>query len=175
MDLVKVMEFAYWGHRDHKRKLSQEDYIVHPAEVVALLSCFLGDIADYYSVDPTLVLAVGWCHDLKEMTKIPDSTYVALGGDQGFDFLVGIDGLTDQPGMSRVERVADSCARLVKVSGWLQCIKCADIISNARTLSRDDKESTKFWHVWSNEKLQQLGVMKNAHPQLWAMAHKAVI
>jgi guanosine-3',5'-bis(diphosphate) 3'-pyrophosphohydrolase len=142
-------------HKDQKRKYTGNPYSDHLAEVAGIVSTVLND---------EKAIAVAWLHDCVEDQGVSldfiDEVF-------GFDVAVGVSGLSDMEQGNRAERKAASRARLAACSGWIQTIKCADLISNTSSIVMHDP---KFAVVYLEEKRLLLEVLTKADPRLLSMA-----
>lgn len=124
--------FAAQAHAsiDQRRKYTQEPYIVHPAEVAAL-------VAHYGGVREE-VIAAAWLHDVVEDTPVTLQEVRSVFGD---DVAQLVDELTDKTTRemgNRQVRKALECARLQRVSHEAKIIKLADLYSNTRSVLAHD-------------------------------------
>jgi guanosine-3',5'-bis(diphosphate) 3'-pyrophosphohydrolase len=151
----EAMIFARQVHKDQKRKYTGNPYSDHLAEVAGIVSTVLND---------EKAIAVAWLHDCVEDQGVSldfiDEVF-------GFDVAVGVSGLSDMEQGNRAERKAASRARLAACSGWIQTIKCADLISNTSSIVMHDP---KFAVVYLEEKRLLLEVLTKADPRLLSMA-----
>jgi guanosine-3',5'-bis(diphosphate) 3'-pyrophosphohydrolase len=151
----EAMIFARQVHKDQKRKYTGNPYSDHLAEVAGIVSTVLTD---------EKAIAVAWLHDCVEDQGVSldfiDEVF-------GFDVAVGVSGLSDMEQGNRAERKAASRARLAACSGWIQTIKCADLISNTSSIVMHDP---KFAVVYLEEKRLLLEVLTKADPRLLSMA-----
>lgn len=157
MDLAfKAMEFARRAHAKQVRKYTGNPYVDHLAEVA-------GIVATVDSSQETL--AVAWLHDCREDQGVTGETIEELFGMR---VAVGVALLSDFEVGNRAERKAASRERLAGVSGWIQTIKCADLISNTSSIVMHDP---KFAVTYLAEKRALLDVMTKADPRLRALAY----
>jgi hypothetical protein len=75
--------------------------------------------------------------------------------------------LSDLETGNRAERKAAGRVRLAAAPGWVQTIKCADLISNTSSIVMHDPQ---FAGVYLEEKRLLLDVMDGADPGLRALA-----
>lgn len=156
-----AMMFAREVHKDQVRKYTGAPYFDHLAEVAGIVATVLPE-EDFIREE---LIAIAWLHDTVE------DCGVSFGEiDRRFGQLVlnGVRGLTDnETGKNRAERKAKSRERLAACSGWVQTIKCADLISNTSSIVKHDPEFAK---VYLEEKRLLLEVMTKADPRLRALA-----
>lgn len=157
MDLAfKAMEFARRAHAKQVRKYTGNPYVDHLAEVAGIVT----------TVDSSQeTLAVAWLHDCREDQSVTGETIEELFGMR---VAVGVALLSDFEVGNRAERKAASRERLAGASGWIQTIKCADLISNTSSIVMHDP---KFAVTYLAEKRALLDVMTKADPRLRALAY----
>jgi len=169
---TRMMVFAKTRHAQQKRKYTNEPYWLHLAEVVGIISSVstFGTSPGGAPTPPlSIIQSVAWGHDLIEDPGVTREELLAE-----FDPMVavGIEWLTDEPvteGRNRTTRKAADCERLSGAPGWLQSIKCADIISNTSSIVFHDPD---FARVYVHEKRRLLDVLDNANPLLRQMAYE---
>lgn len=155
--MAQLFAQADHGASGQVRRCTGEPYIEHPAEVVALLK--------QAGVTDDAMLAAAWLHDVVEDTAIGNAEIVrAFGGGIGRY----VESLTDflKPGQAnRAVRKAWECRRMGNAPAAVKTIKCADLISNTRSIREHDP---KFWPVYRAEALALLDVLRDcSHPALW--------
>jgi (p)ppGpp synthase/HD superfamily hydrolase len=139
------------------RKYTGNPYSDHLAEVA-------GIVATVDSSDETI--ATAWLHDCREDQGV---TSMEIEIMFGMRVAVGVALLSDLETGNRAERKVASRARLVDAPGWIQTIKCADLISNTSSIVKHDP---KFSVTYLEEKRLLLDVMTKADPRLIAIARK---
>lgn len=155
MDIAyEAMLFAKLAHQNQVRKYTGEPYSNHLAEVAGIVST----IAPSLSVQQ--MVATAWLHDVLEDT---DVTATELNDRFGATITKGVIHLTDNETGNRAERKAMACLRLGSAPGWVQTIKCADLISNTSSILTHDP---KFAKVYVEEKMKMLLAMTKADPRL---------
>lgn len=154
---IKAMQFARGVHKDQVRKYTGNPYADHLAEVAGIVA----------TVDNSqTTIAVAWLHDCIEDQGVTSQQLI----DQfGFMVALGVSVLSDLETGNRAERKAASRARLADAPGWIQTIKCADLISNTSSIVKHDP---KFAVTYLEEKRLLLDVMTKADPRLIAIARK---
>ncbi len=156
-----AMIFAREMHKAQRRKYTNEPYWRHLAEVAGIAMSVGWHHAQIY---PDKVIAVCWLHDVVEDCGV---SLTEIEARFGFDVAVGVSGLSDVETGNRAERKRLSRERLAACSGWIQTIKCADIISNTSSIVMHDP---KFAPVYLEEKRLLLDVLTKADPRLRRMA-----
>jgi len=150
-----AMMFARAAHAGHLRKYTGNPYHDHLAEVAGIVAsvCTLQE-----------AIAVAWLHDMVEDCGVSLQRIDELFGTT---VAIGVSGLSDVETGNRAERKAKSRERLAACSGWIQTIKCADLISNTSSIVKHDPDFAK---VYLEEKRLLLGVMTKADPRLRNLA-----
>lgn len=156
----KAMQFARKVHAGQKRKYTGNPYTDHLAEVAGIVAAtFAGRHAELDHV-----VAVAWLHDCMEDQGI---TREQLTAEFGSNVSRGVWWLSDLETGNRAERKAASRARLAAAPGWVQTIKCADLISNTSSIVMHDP---KFAATYLEEKRLLLDVMHAGDSRLYEMA-----
>lgn len=155
----KAMQFARESHKNQLRKYTGNPYADHLAEVAGIVATVLHD---------DTMIAVAWLHDCVEDQNV---TGQQLLDEFGVTVLLGVMALSDLEDGNRAERKAASRERLSSAPGWVQTIKCADMISNTSSIVKHDP---KFAKVYLEEKRLLLDVLTGADPRLLAMAREQV-
>jgi guanosine-3',5'-bis(diphosphate) 3'-pyrophosphohydrolase len=157
----KAMMFARGVHGLQRRKYTNNPYEDHLAEVAGIVATVapldLADLAD-------LMVSVAWLHDCVEDQDVTVTQLRAEFGDAVAD---GVRLLSDLEKGNRAERKALSRARLADAPGWVQTIKCADLISNTSSIVMHDPA---FARVYLEEKRLLLDVLTEADPRLLTLA-----
>lgn len=157
-----AMVFAREAHKDQVRKYTGEPYFNHLAEVVGISQTVLYGAVEQYREK---FIAVAWLHDV---VKDWDVKTITLRDKFGDDVATGVWYLTDFETGNRKQRKEASRKRLSDAPGWIQTIKCADLISNATSIIKHDP---KFAPVFCGEALMLLDVMDKANSRLRDMAY----
>ncbi|MFG5778250.1 HD domain-containing protein [Comamonas sp. J-3] len=160
-----AMQFAREAHKDQVRKYTGNPYTDHLAEVAGTVATVWKSINGQAGV----MIAVAWLHDTVEDCGVE---LTEIERRFGFAVALGVSGLTDnETGANRAERKAKARERLAGCSGWIQTIKCADLISNTSSIVRHDP---KFAVTYLEEKRLLLDVMTKADPRLRELAYQNV-
>ena len=157
--------FAAAAHklRNHRRKYTNDPYIVHPAEVAKLVSmvCFDED-----------VICAAWLHDVVEDTVFTlDNIHCLFGArvaalvEQLTDIAVPSDG-------NRKVRAEINRNHTAVASKEAKMVKLADLISNTKSIVEHDPD---FARVYLKEKELLLEVLQDADSQLYYMASQSLI
>lgn len=154
-----AMTFAMNAHEGQKRKYSGEPYIIHPCEVAAL--CHEAGIRD------SEVLAAAWLHDVVEDCGV---SLVEIYHRFGPHVELMVFELTDPTTPSygnRAERKAAERAHLAEATADSKSVKLADLISNTRSIVRDDP---KFAKQYLREKALLLPKLREGSAYLYNIA-----
>lgn len=159
MSLIsKAFTYAAVQHATQKRKYSGDPYIVHPFEVMLKVA----EVDDRH-----YMLCAALLHDTIEDT---DATYEDIAEMFGPGIAEMVDGLTDKSTKdmgNRAVRKAFDRDRLAGMSDDVKTIKCADLISNTKSIVKDDPNFAKIYLV---EKLDLLAVLVGANQRLYVEA-----
>ena len=154
-----AMVFAREVHHAQRRKYTNNPYADHLAEVAGIVATINGD--------PEMI-AVAWLHDCVEDQGV---SLFDLEARFGIRVALGVSGLSDIKEGNRATRKALARARLATCAGWIQTIKCADLISNTSSIVMHDPV---FATTYLEEKRLLLQVLTKADPRLHALATAAV-
>lgn len=158
---IQAMLFARERHAGQRRKYTNVPYFDHLAEVAGIgMSVGWHDV----EVHPDQFLAVCWLHDVSEDQGVSSSEIRARFGAVVDE---GVAWLSDFEQGNRAERKRLSRERLAQAPGWVQTIKCADVISNTGSIVEHDPAFAK---VYLEEKRLLLEVLKRARPLLRGLA-----
>lgn len=158
----EAMIFARHAHRNQVRKYSGTPYADHLAEVAGIVATVAHEAHDGATADA--MIASAWLHDCVEDQ---DVTLADIESRFGATVALGVAGLSDLEQGNRATRKRLSCERLAACPGWIQTIKCADLISNTSSIVRHDPH---FSIVYLREKRDLLNAMTKADRRLWALA-----
>lgn len=159
--VLSAMGFAFSVHQDQRRKYTNAPYVEHLAQVAGLVA----SVSIEFSANADVIIATAWLHDCVEDQEV---TLDTLESEFGLDVAQGVSWLTetDMPG-NRAQRKAIDCDRLARAPGWVQTIKCADIISNTASVAQFDPNFAK---TYLHEKALTLDVLNHADPRLREIA-----
>jgi GTP diphosphokinase / guanosine-3',5'-bis(diphosphate) 3'-diphosphatase len=154
----QAMIFAREAHAAQRRKYTNNPYTDHLAEVAGIVATVAPpDFAD-------MMVSVAWLHDCVEDKGVTVPSLRAAFGDAVAD---GVRLLSDLEKGNRAERKAMSRDRLGNAPGWVQTIKCADLISNTSSIVMHEP---KFAAVYLEEKRLLLPRLTGADQRLLALA-----
>jgi (p)ppGpp synthase/HD superfamily hydrolase len=159
MEIVeKAKEFAARAHMGQVRKYTGVPYIVHPIEVMEIVSTVEHDDA---------MLAAALLHDVVEDT---DHTIDDIRGEFGDDIASLVSDLTDvskpEDGNRQTRKDKDR-AHSSAASARAQTVKLADLISNSVDIAKHDPTFAK---LYMQEKLKLLGVLTRGNHLLLTRA-----
>jgi (p)ppGpp synthase/HD superfamily hydrolase len=144
------------------RKYTGEPYIVHPAEVVRIVS----------AVPHTdEMLAAAWLHDVVEDTGVTNEVIRAEFGDEVAELVGWLTDVSRPEQGNRSTRKAIDRAHSAMAPAAAQTVKLADLISNTRSIVAHDE---KFAKTYLEEKRLLLAVMTKGDATLMAEARKNI-
>lgn len=149
--VYRAMMFARHHHRDQVRKYTGNPYADHLAEVAGITASVMQD---------PVALATAWLHDVMEDCGVSREDILLTFGTE---VALGVEALSDLETGNRAARKAASRIRLSQAPGWVQTIKCADMISNTSSIVKHDP---KFAVVYLEEKRALLDVLTRADKRL---------
>lgn len=163
--IEKARAFATAAHAavGQLRKYTFEPYIVHPAEVAALVATVPGHTPE--------MVAAAWLHDTVEDTGV---TIELIRSEFGAEVAELVGWLTDvsRPDHgNRAARKAVDRAHTAGAPAAAQTIKLADLIANTRSIMEHDE---KFAVTYLAEKRMLLEVMTKGDPGLMAQARAQI-
>lgn len=163
--IEKARAFATAAHAavGQLRKYTFEPYIVHPAEVAALVATVPGHTPE--------MVAAAWLHDTVEDTGV---TIELIRSEFGVEVAELVGWLTDvsRPDHgNRAARKAVDRAHTAGAPAAAQTIKLADLIANTRSIMQHDE---KFAVTYLAEKRMLLEVMTKGDPGLMAQARAQI-
>jgi (p)ppGpp synthase/HD superfamily hydrolase len=158
LDVVaKAAEYARLAHEsiDHRRKYTNEPYIVHPQAVAATVASVTDDPA---------TIAAAWLHDVVEDTPI---NLEQLAREFGADIAGLVSDLTNastKEDGNRQERKAIDRQHTAQADSRAKTVKLADLIDNLSDIATSDPA---FARMYLEEKELQLEVLTEGHPKLF--------
>ena len=136
--------FAIEKHKGQKRKGTDYPYIVHPLEVLSILTNMKMDRD---------VLIAGVLHDVVEDTDTPIEKIRALFGDFVANLVAGH---TDDKTLPWKERKEKALLDLSNATFEVKCVTMADKLSNLREIARDYKAmGDEVWNKFTAPKEEQ--------------------
>lgn len=156
----KARVFATAAHTacGQLRKYTYEPYIVHPAEVVSIVSTVPHTDA---------MLAAAWLHDVVEDTGVTIETIRAEFGEEVAELVGWLTDVSRPEQGNRATRKAIDRAHTAMAPAQAQTVKLADLISNTRSIMEHDETFAKTYLA---EKKLLLEVMTKGDPELMARA-----
>ena len=158
----RAIWFATQAHAGQTRKYTGEPYVNHPVEVMQLVSTV---------TDDPEILAAAVLHDVVE-----DTPATIMNIKIGFNRRVAelVDDLTDvskpEDGNRATRKELDR-QHTAKASPDAKTIKLADLISNSRSIMKDDPNFAK---VYMKEKAALLEVLTEGNAELFRQASDIV-
>jgi (p)ppGpp synthase/HD superfamily hydrolase len=162
--ISEARRFAKQAHEaiDHRRKYTNDPYIVHPASVAKLVATVTSDES---------MICAAWLHDVVEDTNI---TLNEIREKFGEDIAALVADLTDisksDDGNRKIRKQID-LEHTRNASPRAKSVKLADLIDNSRTITKYD---LRFAKVYMEEKRNLLVVLKEGDKGLYSMARKIV-
>jgi (p)ppGpp synthase/HD superfamily hydrolase len=144
------------------RKYTFEPYIVHPAEVAAIVA--------EYGGTPEMI-AAAWLHDTVEDTGVTSELIRKEFGDEVADLVGWLTDVSRPDHGNRAQRKAVDRAHTAAAPAAAQTIKLADLICNTRSIMAHDP---KFAVTYLAEKRLLLEVMTKGDPRLRELAQQQI-
>lgn len=144
------------------RKYTFEPYIVHPAEVAAIVSTIPHTEA---------MLAAAWLHDTVEDTGVTIETIRAEFGTEVAELVGWLTDVSKKEDGPRWYRKKLDRVHTAGAPAEAQTVKLADLISNTKTIMAYDE---KFAKIYLEEKRMLLEVMTRGDATLMAEARKYI-
>lgn len=150
---LRAKQFATEAHNSiaQKRKYTGEPYIVHPEDVVAILT----RLSDKPPTEE--MIAAAWLHDVVEDTPVTLDDVRAKFGSKVADL---VDQVTDRSRPehgSRAVRKAIDRSHIACGTPEAKSIKLADLISNSASITQYDPLFAKVYMAEKRELLKVLG------------------
>jgi (p)ppGpp synthase/HD superfamily hydrolase len=140
MELVeKARVFATAAHAAaaQLRKYTNEPYIVHPAEVFAIVSTVDGATEE--------MMAAAWLHDVVEDTGVTIEVIREMFGEKVAELVGWLTDVSRPEQGNRATRKAIDRAHTAMASADAQTIKLADLISNCTSIVEHDADFAKTY------------------------------
>ncbi len=167
IEFDSAFAFAKQCHEGQVRKYTGEAYIHHPEEVAVIVASY----ASYHAaeVSSDTMASVAAMHDVMEDCGV---TIDQMSERFSADVVAGVVCMSDidQVG-NRAERKRQTRERFIAAPGWMQTIKCADIISNASSIRAHDP---KFAITYIAECTALVDAMDRAAPAIREAAYEAM-
>ena len=168
MLIDKAFRLAALYHHGQKRKYTGEPYIVHPVDVMAILTEHLYFGRDHPPIQHMLAAAL--LHDTLEDTYASEEALRQEMPDEVVDLVVALTDVPHEMGNRKTRKAMDR-ERISSAGYAVQTIKCADIISNTRTIMQFDPG---FAPLYLREIIALLQSMGAAHHELREQAFGVV-
>lgn len=163
--VVKAYRYAADAHGsiDHRRKYTNEPYIVHPVEVASLVAVYFSDHE---------MISAALLHDVVEDTP---RTLDDIKREFGINIATLVYELTDisksEDGNRATRKLKDK-EHIAKGSIRSHSIKLADLISNTKSIIEYDLD---FARVYLEEKNALMEVLQDGHPELLEIARNSLM
>ena len=144
------------------RKYTFEPYIVHPAEVAAI-------VEEYGGTDA--MIAAAWLHDTVEDTGVTSELIRKEFGDEVAELVGWLTDVSRPDHGNRAQRKAVDRAHTASAPAAAQTIKLADLICNTRSIMAHD---AKFAQTYLAEKRLLLEVMTKGDARLRELAQQQI-
>lgn len=171
---IEAVRWAHELHAHQRRPFTNAPYVSHLAEVagIVMTAAMHNRMSPLNDVPEMVLCAVSWLHDSMEdqgVTRLQIEHRLLCAGQMGGLIGLGVQWLSDlEEEGTRAQRKALSRDRLSRSPGWVQSIKCADVISNLGGLNVSWDPS--WSRIYVKEKRALLEVLSQADPLLrsWA-------
>ena len=163
--IERATAFATNAHSavSQTRKYTGEPYAAHPAEVAKLIS-------QTPNCTPEMI-AAAWLHDTIEDTSTDAQTIEQNFGQKVCLLVQELTDISSMQDGNRAQRKKIDRLHLAGASNEAKTIKLADLINNAESIIRYDKQ---FATVFVNEMRLLLEVLRGGDSSLWLRASKIV-
>lgn len=153
-------EFAAYAHRDQKRKYTGEPYFYHCADVASIVSTV--------TQDPDMI-AAAYLHDVVEDTYITIDILIQVFGVRIADLVGWLTDKSCPEDGNRAARKKIDREWLGHAPNDAKTIKCADLISNTKSIVERDP---KFAKTYLAEKRLLMPCLVGADERLWNAANE---
>lgn len=161
-----LLAFVLEKHKDQKRKYTGELYVYHLLEVAQIVSGYLHHFPQHMH---WRMMADSLLHDVMEDQGV---TFDELTERFGVGVASDVVFLSDLNGGNRAERNKLARVRLGSAPPHVQTIKCADLISNTKSIVQHDHG---FAINYLKEKRDLLSVLKEAQPDIHQRATELAV
>ena len=158
----KALEFATEAHRGQVRKYTGEPYIVHPIEVMELVK---------QVIDDPEMQAAALLHDVVEDTPVSINEIKDEFGPRVAALVSDLTDVSKPEDGNRALRKELDRQHTAKASPDAKTVKLADLISNGKSIIKDDPHFAK---VFMKEKAALLDVMTEGNIILFKQASDMV-
>ena len=164
----KAIWFATLAHGEQKRKYSEEPYVTHPIAVARIIHTLSPKFAS-----DSVMLAAAILHDVVEDTAATLDSVELFFGHSVADLVEQLTDVSRPEDGNRAFRKAMDRGHLMLATPGGATIKVADLIHNAQSILRDDKN---FARVFIKEMKLSLPILqeRKACPDLLWLANEIV-
>jgi (p)ppGpp synthase/HD superfamily hydrolase len=161
-----ALSFACAAHceRRQERKYTGDPYICHPIEVMNLLRHHVPESTD-------AMLCAALLHDVVEDTNATLADVEMNFGVEIKKLVYWLTDISEPSDGNRAQRKAHDRAHIALAPYEAQTVKCADLISNTRTIASLDPNFAKMYMA---EKRLLLDVLVRVHPDILDVARQQV-
>lgn len=139
VDMARAFAVAAHTAVNQKRKYTGEDYHVHPEEVLGILLTYCDPNAEEQ--------AAALLHDIIEDTSTTREHITRVFGTYVSELVVEVSDVSRKEDGVRKVRKAMDLEHLSKASIWGKRLKCADLISNSKSIAQHDVSFAKTYLV----------------------------
>ena len=160
----RARQFAIQAHAaiGHRRKYTQLPYDVHLANVATIVSSVTEDAE---------MIAAAWLHDVVEDTPVTLERVESEFGKGVAELVESLTDVSKPEDGNRATRKTIDRKHLAHASSRAKTVKLADIIDNAKDISKHDPA---FAEVYLAESKELLRVLKPSHPELYDLARRTL-
>ena len=163
--IKKAAKFAAKAHGDisHRRKYTNEPYIVHPAQVAHMVSKVTDDV---------VMIAAAWLHDTVEDTPVSIEDIRREFGNEVAELVDDLSDVAKPEDGNRAVRNEINRKHTATASPRAKTIKLADLIDNTKSIVEHDHD---FAIVYLKEKELVLEVLTEGDQTLYNMCSESLI
>jgi (p)ppGpp synthase/HD superfamily hydrolase len=163
----EAVRFAAAMHGEQTRKYTHEPYVFHPVEVMKIVDLFV----PWYAVEREDLLVAALLHDTVEDTNVTIDEVAHRFGPNVARIVAGLTDVSTKSDGNRAARKKIDREHTWSQAWDVQTVKCADIVSNARSVGQFDPD---FAEVYLQEKALLLNGMTQADQGIFDFAWRTV-
>lgn len=130
LDLARAFMVAAHCGVEQKRKYTGEDYTVHPEETLQILMT--------YTEPPIAAQCAMLLHDILEDTGVTRNHIAQVFGQEIAELVESLTDVSKPEDGNRKTRKQKDLAHIASGGYWTKLMKCADLISNTRSIAKYD-------------------------------------
>lgn len=165
VEWAKAFAIAAHEATEQKRKYTLLPYWTHCEEVAIIVA----NHGEKPGTDE--MVAAAWLHDVIEDTKISAHVIRRHFGEHITNLVLDMTDVSKPEDGNRAKRKHIDLLHTSMASPEAKTIKLADLISNAQSIEKHDKD---FARIYMKEKRELLKVLREGDPVLWKKAHEIV-